>query len=107
MTEWESKVAAEKTYINAVSFFNGKMRAVEVYEQAIRNSTERHRFESANSAVEIDEGLRVFMEEIMGEKANTMAQKNAEHALQMSELQSNNQHQGAKLRTVSQQLSEL
>ena len=50
MTEWTIKPNDEKTYANAVLFFNQKTRNLEAYEAASGN---KNSFEAANAAVEI------------------------------------------------------
>ncbi len=50
MTEWTSKLVADKTYANAVTFFNLKMRNKENYK-ATRG--EVHEFDVANMAVKL------------------------------------------------------
>ena len=53
MTEWENKADADKTYPNAVLFFDNKMASIEKHQENSCNSAKQNGFESANSALEI------------------------------------------------------
>ena len=44
MTEWEKKANADKTYTNAVIFFNDKMAFIEKYQENSGNSAKRNGF---------------------------------------------------------------
>ena len=44
MTEWENNANADKTYANAVIFFNDKMASIENYQENNGNSAKRNGF---------------------------------------------------------------
>ena len=81
MTEWEKKAAADKTYANAVIFFNDKMASIEKYQENSGNSAKRNGFESANSALEIADQMKSILKEHMGSAGE---KTKAEHLLQIS-----------------------
>ena len=54
MTAWTIKPNADKTYANAVTFFNEKVANLEVYEASSGNA---NTFKSANTSVEIADML--------------------------------------------------
>jgi len=82
MTAWTIKPNEDKTYTDAVTFFNEKVANLEAYEAASGNA---NTFESANAAVEIADMLNAH-------KATTEAaaaalhHRDTEHALAMKTL---------------------
>ena len=53
MTEWTMKATADKTYANAVTFFNDKMVGIEAYEAARGNTSGQNSFNKANAVTDI------------------------------------------------------
>ena len=102
MTEWEKKAEADKTYPNAVLFFNDKMASIEKYQENSCNSAKRNGFESANSALEIADQMKSILKEHMGSNAE---KTNAEHLLQMSMMQTAKDHQEAEMAIMSKEIS--
>ena len=49
MTEWSQKAPIDKTYGNAVTFFNGKMKGIDLYETASGNTLGENGFIQANA----------------------------------------------------------
>ena len=85
MTEWEKKATSDKTYANAVNFFNDKMVSIEKYQENSSNSAKRNGSESANSALEIADQMKSILKEHMGSAGE---KTKAKHLLQMSTMQS-------------------
>ena len=104
MTEWEKKAAADKTYANAVIFFNDMMASIKKYQENSGNSAKRNGFESANSALEIANQMKSIFKEHMG----TSGEKTkAEHLLQMSTMQSAKDRQDRKIANMRKEISTL
>ena len=55
MTEWLQKATIDKTYGNAVRFFNGKMKGIDLYEMAISDTLGQNGFNQANTVSHIVE----------------------------------------------------
>ena len=53
MTEWTMKATADKTYANAVTFFNDKMVGIEAYKAAKGNTSGQNSFNKANAVTDI------------------------------------------------------
>ena len=49
MTEWSERALADKLYGAAVTFFNGKMAGIEVYEVASGNRLGQNGFSKTNA----------------------------------------------------------
>ena len=105
MTEWEKKANADKTYANAVIFFNDKMASIEKYQENSGNSAKRNGFESANSAPEIVDQMKSIQKEHMLGSASEKTI--AEHLLQMSSMQSAKYHQEAEMDNIRKDISTL
>ena len=104
MTEWEKKAIVDKTYANAVIFFNDKMASIEKYQENSGNSAKRNGFDSANSALEIADQMKSILKEHMssnGEEAK------AEHALQMATMQSAKDRQENEMAVMRKEISTL
>ena len=104
MTEWEKKATADKTYANAVIFFNDKMASIEKYQENSGNSAMRNGFESANSALEIADQMKTILKEHMGSAGE---KTKADHALQMTTMQSAKDRQDNEMADMRKEISTL
>ena len=107
MTAWTIKPNAEKTYDNAVDFFNKKVSNLEAYEAASGNVSN---FESANAAVEIADMLHAH-KATNEAAAAALHQRDKEHALAMktlrNEMAGHSNNESKQLRQDMAQLTAL
>ena len=103
MTEWTIKRNDERTFENAVLFFNQKTRNLEAYEAASGN---KNSFEAANAAVEIADLIN-SQKETNEAAATTLLQRDEEHALATRGLREETDSSTRQLRSDIDKLTSL
>jgi hypothetical protein len=104
MTEWTIKPNVDKTYANAVSFFNEKVANLEAYEAA---SGGANNLESANAAVEIA-GMLNAHKATTEAAAAALHQRDQEHALAMKTLRNEMAtHANSETKQLRQDMAQL
>ena len=104
MTEWEKKAIADKNYANAVIFFNDKMAYIEKYQENIGKSPKKDSFESANSALQVSDQMKLILKEHMGSNEE---KTKAKHLLQMSTMLAAKDCQDFEMSDMQKEISTL